>query len=228
MKTRRQLVNLSGWLVTVLTPLIIIMISVRLLITPLFARVQYQLPGFPQDPYGFSHQERLIFSEPSIKYLVNTEDISYLASLTFEDGTPIYNARELDHMEDVKAVVTGMRIALTGSLIFLAVIGYFAVKNGWKADFLVALQRGGWAIIGLVAAILIFVVLSFDQLFHWFHQIFFESGTWQFHPSNTLIRLFPIRFWRDAFVFVGLITVLLGCGVILSCRNNEPSQTIRD
>ncbi|MEJ2126169.1 MAG: hypothetical protein P8X84_01420 [Candidatus Bathyarchaeota archaeon] len=28
----------------------------------------------------------------------------------------------------------------------------------------------------------------------WFHQLFFTSGTWTFYTSDTLIRLFPMRF----------------------------------
>jgi hypothetical protein len=69
----------------------ILMISIRLMIMPSYARqFAYRLPGFPDDPYGFSSEERLRWSEPSIKYLVNSEDISYLADLRFENGEPIF------------------------------------------------------------------------------------------------------------------------------------------
>jgi integral membrane protein (TIGR01906 family) len=73
-----------------------------------------------------------------------------------------------------------------------------------------AYNRGGWALVGFIGVILVFVALSFSNLFTWFHQIFFESGTWQFYTSDTLIRLFPMRFWRDAFIFVGIMSLLLG------------------
>jgi hypothetical protein len=89
---------------------------------PAYARFAYSLPQFPDDPFGFSLSDRLRWSEPSIKYLVNNEDITYLADLTFDDGEPIFNERELEHMEDVKVVVTGMRIALLVSIVVLLII----------------------------------------------------------------------------------------------------------
>lgn len=219
--------KILGWLVTMLTPLVIIMISVRLLITPLFPQLEYRLPGFPDDPYGFSLEDRLRWSEPSINYLVNTHDISFLESLAFEEGDPIFNERELSHMEDVKSVVTGMRIALALATLFLLGITIIAIRNRWKKVLLKSFHRGGWAVIGLIISILFFVALSFNHLFTWFHQIFFESGTWQFYYSDTLIRLFPMRFWQDAFIFVGIISLLLGGILIYFSRNlNEDTQSI--
>lgn len=225
MKNRKLLPDILGWFVAGLTPFVLLMISVRLLITPLYARIEYQLPGFPEDTYGFTLEDRLKWSEPSIDYLVNSEDISYLESLTFEDGEPIYNESELSHMEDVKTVVTGMRIALAAIMVLILVIDSIAVKKGWKKQLFHGIERGGWMTIGLLVAVLIFVLLSFDQLFTWFHQIFFESGTWRFYTSDTLIRLFPTRFWRDSFIFVGALSMLMGGGLILFNRRQMKKLT---
>ncbi len=38
-------------------------------------------------------------------YLLNDAGIDYLGDLTFEDGSPLYRAKELQHMEDVKIVM---------------------------------------------------------------------------------------------------------------------------
>lgn len=221
MKTQTTLTKGLGWFITALTPLAILMLSVRLLITPVFTQVEYRMPGFPNDPFGFSMEDRLRWSEPSINYLVNSQDISYLELLTFENGEPIFTDRELSHMQDVKAVVTGMRIALAGTMIALLVVTVAAVQGGWKSLLLTAFNRGAWTIIGLIAAILTFVVLNFNNLFTGFHQIFFESGTWQFYTSDTLIRLFPMRFWQDAFIFVGGLCLLFGALMIYLCRTRK-------
>jgi integral membrane protein (TIGR01906 family) len=194
------------------------MISIRILISPLFAQIEYQLPGFPEDPYGFTLEDRLRWSEPSIKYLVNSEGIGYLESLRFENGEPIYNASELSHMEDVKAVVTGMRIALAVLGVILLILTVINIKKGNKYLILQAFHIGGWGILGLIGSIMVLLVISFNQLFTWFHQIFFESGTWRFYTSDTLIRLFPMRFWRDAFIFVGALSIILGIITILGTR----------
>jgi integral membrane protein (TIGR01906 family) len=210
MKQKRRYENLFTVSVTILVPIVLFMLTIRLLITPLFAQVAYRLPGFPTDPYGFTQSDRLKWSEPTISYLVNNNDISALEELEFEDGAPIYNGRELSHMEDVKVLVFGMRVALVITIILLALISFLVVRMGLKKRLWTAYNRGGWALVVFIGLILAFVALSFSNLFTWFHQIFFESGTWQFYTSDTLIRLFPMRFWRDAFIFVGMMSLLLG------------------
>jgi len=221
MKDKPTVYKILMGVITVGTPVVILMIAIRLLIMPSYARFAYRLPGFPPDPYGFSAQDRLRWSEPSIRYLVNSENISYLSELRFDDGEPIFNARELSHMVDVKDVVTGMRIALVGLMLALLCITFIAVRQGYQRWLIRALNFGGWATIGVIVAILLFVALNFNSLFTWFHKLFFESGTWQFHPSDTLIRLFPMRFWQDAFIFVGLQSLLYGGLLILATRKNN-------
>ncbi len=202
------------WIIIFFTPFFVLMISIRLMITPLYAKIEYQMPGFPEDPFGFTRSDRLTWSEPSINYLVNEEDISFLSALRFENGDPIYNQRELSHMEDVKIVVRGMRYALAGTgLILLTSTIYLSRKRNQKT-VLRAFYFGAWALIGLIGVIILFVLVSFNQLFTWFHQLFFTSGTWTFYTSDTLIRLFPMRFWQDAFLFVGGLSLLLAAVII--------------
>jgi len=221
MTKKEKISRILGWCVTILVPLIIIMTSVRLLISPTFAQVEYRMPGFPEDPFGFTFEDRLKWSQPSIKYLVNNRDISYLESLQFESGEQIYNERELGHMQDVKRVVTGMRIALVSALVILVVINLVAVKGLKTKSILYAYRRGAWGVSGIILAILIFVALNFHKLFSWFHQLFFEGGTWLFYMSDTLIRLFPMRFWQDAFIFVGVLSLISGIIIIILCNRHR-------
>lgn len=224
MKEKNASKNFLGWVATILTPLTILMLVVRVLITPVFAKIEYRMPGFPEDPYGFTLEDRLTWSEPSINYLTNGAGIDYLAELTFDDGTPIFNADELSHMEDVKGVVRWMLTALSVLMLVQVLITYSYVKNGRRLEMLAALRRGAWATIGLIAAILIFVTVAFDQLFTWFHMLFFESGTWMFYTSDTLIRLFPMRFWQDAFIAVGVLSVLLSGLILILTKPKRPKK----
>jgi integral membrane protein (TIGR01906 family) len=220
LKESRLVTKILKGLMTVILPLIILLLSIRFLISPVFPRVEYRLPGFPDDPFGFSLQDRLRWSEPSINYLTNNEEIDYLGDLQFENGEPIFNQRELSHMEDVKAVVTGMRIALAFFMIVLLIGSFVLNRMAGKKALFQAYRQGGWATIGLILAILVFVALSFSELFTWFHQIFFENGTWQFYTSDTLIRLFPMRFWRDAFIFVGIFSLTISVLIIFFSRKH--------
>jgi integral membrane protein (TIGR01906 family) len=118
-----------------------------------------------------------------------------------------------------------MRIALAAFMVVLLIVTVINIKKGNRKLILRAYNIGGWGILGLIGVILILLVISFNQLFTWFHQIFFESGTWRFYTSDTLIRLFPMRFWRDAFIFVGGLSILFGIITILAIRKHKNLET---
>ena len=204
---KNKLNSLLSWLVTFLTPIFLLGLGLRILLTPLFYSVEYRLPWFPPDPYGFTQEDRLRWAPYAVNYLLNDEDISYLGDLTFEDGGPLYNERELGHMEDVKRVTKGALRVWYVSVVLMAGLGVWARYGKWWQGFRQGLRRGGWLMIGLVIAIGLFGALAFWQFFTLFHSLFFEGDSWLFLYSDTLIRLFPMQFWQDAFLWAGVISV---------------------
>jgi integral membrane protein (TIGR01906 family) len=208
MKTLQKVLS---WVVTILLPLALTFLGIRLLLTHAFPSIEYRLPGFPVDEYGFNLQDRLHWSQISIDYLLNNAGISFLGDLTFADGAPLFNSRELSHMHDVKNVVQPVLWIGYGVWFFILALGLWARFGGWWKNFVKGIQRGGWVTVGLVAVIGIFAGISFWQFFTIFHELFFSGNSWLFLYSDTLIRLFPMRFWQDAFLFAGLLDV--GCGL---------------
>ena len=198
------------WLVAILVPVILILTSVRLLLTPLFVQIEYRTPNFPPDPYGFTQQDRLYWSQIALEYLLNDDGISFLEELEFEDGTQVYNAREFKHMVDVKVVVQYALLAWYISLGSIILLGLWAYWGGWMKAYKSGLSRGGWITIGIISVTMVAVLIGFGVFFVFFHQVFFEAGTWVFRFSDTLIRLFPQRFWRDAFIAIGLVSLAGG------------------
>jgi integral membrane protein (TIGR01906 family) len=208
-----------SWLAAILVPVALILTGVRLLLTPAFVEIEYRTPNFPPDPYGFNREDRLRWSKIALDYLLNAEDISFLGDLRFEDGAPVYNDRELGHMVDVKNVVKAALFAWYASLALLLILGLWAWRGGWLDLFRDGLARGGWLTVYLVGAIILFVLVGFGIFFVAFHEVFFDPGTWTFEFSDTLIRLFPERFWRDAFLAVGIVTVAGGLALAYLARN---------
>jgi integral membrane protein (TIGR01906 family) len=186
----------------------LIMTAVRLLLTPVYAQVEYRMPYFPADSYGFTLADRLKFSRVSIDYLINDAGISYLADQRIDAQTPLYNERELSHMFDVKVLVQRMLLAWAILAGLYAVILVLAWRNKWLTDLGRAMSNGGKITIGLIILILVGVGVSFDWLFTEFHHLFFTGDSWLFLYSDSLIRLFPIPFWRDAFILMGAFTIL--------------------
>jgi integral membrane protein (TIGR01906 family) len=80
----------------------------------------------------------------------------------------------------------------------------------WWDSYLHAIGRGGLLTTILLGAGILFVLVAFGIFFVLFHQVFFQAGTWQFFYSDTLIRLFPERFWRDSFLVVGAFSGIAG------------------
>ncbi len=220
MKTIYRILSL---IVTLLIPLALLFLGLRLLLTPAFLQLEYRMPGFPDDSYGFTLEDRLHWSRYAVDYLVNDAGVEYLADLAFEDGSPLFNERELSHMLDVKNVVRPVIGTGYGSWAVLLGLGLWARFGDWWQVYRRGLKRGGWVAVILVVALALFGIIGFMQFFTVFHSLFFEGDSWLFLYSDTLIRLFPIRFWQDCFLYAGGITLvgglLLGLLVKIPKRN---------
>ncbi len=200
-------------LVSGAVPMIISGLSVLILLSPMFMNLEYNRPNFPEDNYGFSTEERLIFGNQTRRYLVSNMGLDDLRELKFADGDQIYTEGELTHLEDVKVVLQGVLRVFAGAAAVLSLGGAVAYTQNWKDDFLNAIFRGGKITTGLLIIILLLTLVSFQSLFTNFHMMFFEGDSWLFYYSDTLIRLFPIRFWQDIFLLFGLAT--LAGGIVL-------------
>jgi len=216
----RMKITILSWLVAILVPLVLIGFGLRWLLTPFFLKIEYNMPYFPPDEYGFTKEDRLRWAPYALDYLVNSADISHLGDLKFDDGTPLYNERELSHMEDVKRVTQGALQVWYSSLILLSALGVWAWLGEWWQAYRLGLMRGGWLMVGLAVTVGLIVVagIAIDPNVFWnffagFHSLFFEGDSWLFLYSDTLIRLFPLRFWQDSFLLA--VVIALGGGVAL-------------
>lgn len=223
-----KLPSLLSYLVSLATPLVLIGLALRILLTPLYYTIEYNMPYFPADEYGFTKEDRLKWAKPSVEYLVNSADISYLGDLKFDNGTPIYGEAELSHMHDVKNVVQGALKAWYLSIAVLVVLAILAQRSGWMPLYLTGLRRGGWWMIGLAATLGFIagagILLNPDifwNFFAWFHSLFFEGDSWLFYYSDTLIRLFPIRFWQDAVIAIAVIALGGGLGLAFGLKTTN-------
>lgn len=202
----KKLHNGLSWLISITLPLLLIISVARLLFGPLYLQYEYNKANFPPDTYGFSKEDRLKWGEISIDYLFGQAE---LEGQTLPDGTPLYNERELSHMVDVQVLVQqGLNLWYLLIAIFVG-LGVWAWRGDWMPIFLKGVSRGGWLTVGLLVTILVLVATSFDAFFTQFHHIFFEGDTWLFLYSDTLIRLFPMKFWQDAFILIGAITLVI-------------------
>ncbi|NJN80507.1 MAG: TIGR01906 family membrane protein [Anaerolineales bacterium] len=219
--------KLLSFFISLLTPLALIGLALRILLTPIFYTVEYSMPYFPADEYGFTKEDKLKWAPFAVEYLINNEDISYLGDLQFENGKPLYNERELSHMQDVKHVLTGALIVWYITITILTILLILSSKYNWTPEYLNGLRRGGWWMIGLAVSLALVagtgILLNPDifwTFFSGFHSLFFEGDSWLFYYSDTLIRLFPIRFWQDAVIAIAIIALGGGLSLALGIKKS--------
>jgi integral membrane protein (TIGR01906 family) len=202
--------HLPGWLAAILRvfiiavlPLLLVLVNARLLMSRPFMVWEYNRPGFSPDPYGFTTEDRLHYGPLGLAYLFNGEGTSFLSDLRFPDGSPVFNERELSHMDDVKQVTQMLvRSGLALMALFTLCVVLLASDGAHRARLLQALFNGSVLTVLLIVTGLGAVALAFNWLFTAFHSLFFEGTSWLFPTSDTLIRLYPEQFWVDAFAVV--------------------------
>jgi len=150
-------------------------------------------------------------------------DEEHISLTVIKDGQPfvLFNQREVAHLKDVKGLFRLDYWVLLGTLIYA--LAYVGVSL-WRKDrrqLAWGLIGGGGLTLGLIVALGLGALLSFDQLFRQFHLLSFTNELWLLDPTKDyLIMLFPRGFWYDATLFCALATgigavVLGGVGVLI-------------
>jgi integral membrane protein (TIGR01906 family) len=131
------------------------------------------------------------------------------------DGTPVFDDRERAHMVDVRGVFSGFGILVAGAVVVAGVVavaaGAASRRESW---FSAAAGRGALALAGTVVLGGVVSLVAFDQAFEVFHQLFFPGGSYDFDPATKrLVQLFPIQFWTETSLAVGIVILVL-CGIV--------------
>lgn len=187
-------------------PIAFLALSLRITTAPWLPRWEYRKPGFPADPYGLTTEERVRFAEICVEYLITRAEIDLLANLELE-GRPAFNQRELQHMVDVKRVLWNILWAgAIGWIIIFAGSAGLLSRRALRPYGIAALRGGALLTLCLLAAVGGLMLVRWDVFFTGFHELLFPPDTWTFPTSDTLIRLYPEKFWMDVgIVIVGLI-----------------------
>ena len=147
------------------------------------------------------------YASLTLDYMFNFEGPEYLARIEFPEGDPIYSEREIRHLMDVKSVVKAAvviyAVALLGAISFLFLLFRRRESRavGWRA-----IRDGGLLTLALLSAVGLLALTAWDVFFEGFHSVLFPPGSWQFRYTDTLIRLFPERFWMDAAMGIVIAT----------------------
>lgn len=204
----RNLVTMLRWLIALTLPIVIILLSARVMVNTWYPRFEYTKADFPPDSYGFTQADRLELGAVCINFLNASEPPEEAIRMLVElrlPGTdqPLFNLYELSHMIDVKRLTDILwRVLLAAGIVVVAGLAGLLVRRATRRDGYAALFVGGALTSGLLVVLIALVLLSWRWFFIAFHDVFFAAGTWTFNWTDSLIRLFPDRFWFDAGVLL--------------------------
>lgn len=124
----------------------------------------------------------------------------------------LYKEREILHMVDVKALMQSV-LSITRwsgvALLILLVTGAFTLRRNAAPLLLRSLR---WSAIGTGAFLVVFgatAAINFGWLFTQFHFLSFANDLWLLDPYNDfLLIMFPQRFFFEAALFIGLLTII--------------------
>lgn len=208
-------------------PVLLVLGSVRLLVTDPYLAFEYGKTGFPADLFGFDADQRLDYATANFRYVREARPLAALADQSLDDN-PLYNNRELKHMQDVQTVYQWVWKVWQLALGLTVLAGW---GLAWRAEtrpaFTEAIQWGGLLTAGIVLIVGLLAVVAWQGWFVAFHEIFFASGTWTFNYSDTLIRLFPEKFWVDATLTIASLSLMGGLLLALAgwrWRFQPPSE----
>ena len=197
-------------LTILLTPLVIVPGVVRLLVTDQYLAFEYGKSDFPKDVFGFDQSQRFSHASDNLHYIVEKRPATFLSGQKHGDA-PLYNPREISHMQDVQNVFQAVwNLWATASVLFIICALALTLVGGGRKPISAGLKTGGLVTVGLFTLIGISAVVAWQGWFALFHRIFFAEGSWLFSYSDTLIRLFPPQFWFDSAVTVSSLSLLSG------------------
>lgn len=206
------------WLIALAVPLVLVMAVVRVVTMPWYPAWEYRKASFSDDPLGMPDAERLRLARASIRFLNVQRGSELLDDLAFADGTAAYNEREISHMDDVKLVYDRLTsIALLAICVALVSMWGLA-KVADNAAIWGAFSDGSLLTLCLLVGLGAWMLVGFNAFFTAFHGVFFEGGSWLFSYDDTLIRLFPLKFWQDAGMLIAAVVGVIAFALALFSR----------
>lgn len=206
-------------IIAIILPFVLLMNAIICVFTPQFLISQYRSADFPPDPFGFTLEERIKYGTESVNYITDYRHQyadDYLAGLKKEDGTLLYNEREVSHMYDVRVLFQNARFAMALMIVFIIITMLLVSKRpNSLPGFLKSLSIGASITLFLILLVGIGILTGFDAFFEAFHHLFFTGDSWLFWENDSLIRLFPEPLWIHGFTLVAILTAAFAIVILL-------------
>ena len=149
-----------------------------------------------------------------IDYWVSPQEQVDIMILRRGETIQLFNQKEVDHLKDVKTLISfnrRMLFGLLGYAVAFVVAGFALRRRRFWGHLLYTLKWGGLLTVGLLVLLAGAAAVNFQGLFILFHLVSFSNMLWVLDPAtDRLIQMFPEPFFRDATMLVVGATAVEG------------------
>jgi integral membrane protein (TIGR01906 family) len=125
---------------------------------------------------------------------------------------PLFNAKEIAHMEDVQKLfghVRNVRLTAGSVLLILPLVGLWLGGSGFLPRLGTLLTAGGILTVVILGLLGLLSLVDFSEAFIKFHELAFSNDDWMLDPrTDYLIMLYPEGFWLDATLRIAMLSAI--------------------
>ncbi|WP_457641612.1 TIGR01906 family membrane protein [Persephonella sp.] len=203
----RKIILIIGIL---LAPLWIIGLSTRMAFSEWFIEYEYSKKDFPKDRWGLPDNIRKELAKIGLEAVLSDKGLEKFRNAKLPNGKKAFRKKEIKHMEDVKNFLKYFFPVVYISFVVWFGIYFFLKQIRWK----LLLISGAFTTFLIVFAGL-FAYFNYELAFAIFHDYLFGKYTWRFRWTDTLLRIYPMKFWYDGTFFVIGLSLLISVTLYL-------------
>ncbi len=193
------------------SPVWIIGLSARAVFNDWFIELEYSKKDFPKDKYGLNDEYRKKLAKVGLRAVLSKEGLKEFEKAKLPNGRKAFRKKEVKHMEDVNKLLSFI-FPVSYTLFFFWIIGVFYLEE-YRKKLLIG---SGLFTIFLILITGIFTFTNYNKAFEIFHNYVFDTTSWKFKSYDTLLRVYPMKFWFDGTVAVTVISFILSLILIIT------------
>ncbi len=145
---------------------------------------------------------------------------SYNAIFSGASEKYCYPPEAISHLDDVHKIVVVAYPILAATLVVMVVCCISLGCMGCARNIFSAVRFAAFITLGLMAALLVWGIISFNNFFEVFHSIFFAQGNWAFSADSLLICALPTPFWIGMGIVWFFVSFLLSLIIIKTTKKH--------
>ena len=185
----------------------------------LYRKLQFEARDDILEYAGLAEEDLVRINEALADCLQGDEEaLAGLEAEVFGRLQPVFNERELVHMEDCAKLFELARTVKQAAKIIgplMLIIGFVLLKDRRRISLAVCL--GPLGIVVPLAALAAWAAVDFNAAFNFFHEMLFTNDLWLLNPAtDLLIRICPQSMFMNMGIRIGVMSLIFALAIPLA------------